>query len=113
VEYVATAIATKEGLWLKSILKELDVIQLLHMKMYCDNQSCIKITISPKFTDQNKHIQAKHHFLTDLVEMKELELHYTSTTTMWADFLTKLVSQQKHWQCCSKLGLKLIHKQTF
>ena len=109
-EYVAAALAAKEGLWLKSILKELDVIQLSHMKMYCDNQSCIKIAINPKLTDQNKHIKAKHHFLRDLVEMKELELHYTSTTTMWADFLTKPVSQQKHWQCCSKLGLKLIHK---
>ena len=111
VEYVAAALAAKEGLWLKSILLELDVIKLSHIKMYCDNQSCIKIAINPKLTDQNKHIKAKHHFIRDLVEMKELELQYTSTITMWADFLTKPVPHQKHWQCCTKLGLKLDHNK--
>ena len=76
-EYVATTQAAKEGLWLKSILLELDVIKLSHIKMYCDNQSCIKIAINPKLTNQNKH-----HFIRDLVEMKELELKYTSTITV-------------------------------
>ena len=108
---MAAALAAKEGLWLKSILLKLDVIKLSHIKMYCDNQSCIKIAINPKLTNQNKHIKAKHHFIRDLVEMKELELQYTSTITMWADFLTKPVPHQKHWQCCTKLGLKLDHNK--
>ena len=60
-------VAAKEGLGFKSILKELDVIILSHIKRYCDNQSCIKIAINPKLTEQNKHIKAKHHFIRDLV----------------------------------------------
>ena len=39
VEYVAAALVSKEGLWHKSILQELAIIRLSHMKMYCDNQS--------------------------------------------------------------------------
>ena len=106
-KYMATTLVAKEGLWLKSILNELqDVINLSHIKIYCGNQSCIKITVNPKLTYQNKHIKAKHHFIRDLIEMKELELQYTSTITMWADFLIEPVAHQKHWQCCSKLGLK-------
>ena len=38
---------------------------------------------------------------------KELELQYTLTITMWADFIIKSVPYQKHWQCCQKLELKL------
>ena len=87
---MATTLAAKEGLWLKNVLKELDVINLSHIEMYGDNQSCINIAINPKFSDQNKHIKAKHHFIRDLMEMKELEL------TMWPDFFTKPAPHQKH-----------------
>ena len=41
-EYTVAALVAKEGLWLNSILKELDVINLSHIKMYCDNQDCYK-----------------------------------------------------------------------
>ena len=79
----------------------------MEMKIFCDNQSCIKLLTNPKITDQNKHIRARHHFIRELVESKEMLLHYTSTTTMWVDFLTKPVSHQKHWNCCNKIGLYL------
>ena len=106
-EYVAAALTAKEGLWIKTIIEELDIFKLMEMKIFCDNQSCIKLSTNPKITDQNKHIRARHHFIRELVESKEMLLHYTSTTTMWADFLTKPVSHQKHWNCCNKIGLYL------
>ena len=79
--------------------EELDIIKLNEVKVFCDNQSCIKLAI--------KHIRARHHFIREFVEAKEFSLHYTSTTTMWADFLTKPVPQQKHWNCCNKIGLSI------
>ena len=91
-EYVAAALTTKAGLWIKTIIEELEIIKLNEVKVFCDNQSCIKLAINPKITDQNKHIRARHHFIRELVEAKEMSLHYTSTTTMWADFLTKPIS---------------------
>ena len=107
---MATTLAAKEGLWLKNVLKELDVINLSHIKLYWDNQSSIEIAINPKLTDQNKRIfKSKDHFTRDLVEMKELELKYTSTITMWADFLTKPIPQQRDF--CMKLGLKHDHNK--
>ena len=98
-EYIVASLTAKEGLWIKTIIEE--------MTVFCDNKSTIKLATNPKITDQNKHIQARHHFIRALVEAKEMSLQYTSTTTMWADFLTKLVPQHKHWICCSKIGLKL------
>ena len=94
-------------MWIKTIIEELDIIKLNEVKVFCDNQSCIKLAINPKIMDQNKHIRARHHFIRELVEAKEMSLHYTSTTTMWADFLTKPIPQQKHWNCCNKIGLSI------
>ena len=92
-EYVAAALTAKEGIWIKTIIEELDIFKLSEILI----------------TDQNKHIRARHHFIREPVAAKEMILQYTSTTTMWADFLTKPVSSQKHWLCCSKIGLSLLN----
>jgi hypothetical protein len=55
-EYIAAALTSKEGLWIKTICEELDIFKLSEVKIYCDNQSCIKLAENPKITDQNKHI---------------------------------------------------------
>jgi hypothetical protein len=107
-EYVAVALTTKEGLWIKTILEELGIINISRVNIYCDNQSCIKLAQNPKIIDQNKHIQACHRFIRDLIEDKEMTVHYTSTNTMWADFLTKPVPQQKHYNFCTKPKLNLV-----
>ena len=107
-EYVAATLTAKEGLWIKTIIQELDIFNLSEMKIYCDNQSCIKLAENPKITDQNKHIRARHHFIRELVAAKEFSIQFTPTTSMWADFLTKPVSSQKHWICCNKIGLSIL-----
>ena len=80
-EYIAAALTTKEGLWINTIIEELDIFQLKEMTVFCDNQSTRKLATNPKITDQNKHIRVCHHFIRDLVEAKEMSLQYTSTTT--------------------------------
>ena len=97
-------------MWIKTIIEELDIIKLNEVKVFCD-QSCIKLAINSKIADQNKHIRARHRFIRELVEAKEMFIHYTSTTTMWVDFFTKLVPQQKHWNCCNKIGIRCLRGQ--
>ena len=53
VEYVAVALMAKEGLWIKTIIEELDIFKLTEMNIFCDNQSCIKLSTNPiKINDQ-------------------------------------------------------------
>ena len=77
-EYITATLTTKEGLWLRSIIQELD-IQISKFRLWCDNQSCVKITKNPKITDQNKHIRAQYHFITELVKEHNLNINYTPT----------------------------------
>ena len=46
VEYVDTALTTKEDLWLQNIIKKLDIIKLY--KNILNNASCIKIALNPE-----------------------------------------------------------------
>ena len=57
-EYVVTELTTKEGLWIKTIIEELDIRKLNEVKVFGDNQLCIKLDINLKIMDQNKHIRA-------------------------------------------------------
>ena len=40
---------------------------------------------TPKITDQNKHIRAWYHFITELLEEHNLDINYTPTQDMWAN----------------------------
>ena len=106
-EYVAAALAAKEGIWIHSILEELNLFKTSKLILHCDNQSCIKLACNPKMSDNIRHVSFKHHFLRDLIEEKKLDLKYASTTLMWANFLTKPVPQTKHIACCRKIGLTM------
>ena len=50
-EYVATAEATKEIVWLRKILEDLQVKQVQSTPLTIDNTSAIKLAKNPKFHD--------------------------------------------------------------
>ena len=104
-EYVAAALAAKEGVWINSILEELKLFDIPAITLFCDNQSCIKLANNPKMSDNIRHVDFKHHFLRDLIETKKVDLKYTPSIHMWADFLTKPLSHTKHNRCCKEIGL--------
>lgn len=54
--YIAPAILTMKGLWINTIIQELDILKISEVKVFCDNQSFIKQAINPRIGDQDKHI---------------------------------------------------------
>jgi len=104
-EYVGVALATKEGIWLQMLISELNVTSRPKLKIFCDNMSCITLASNPRHSERTKHVDLKYHFIRELIEAKKLELEYTPTEMMWADFLTKPTPQKKHDECCTSVGL--------
>jgi len=47
--------------------------------IYCDNQSCIKLSKNPVFHDRSKHIDIQYHHLQDFVVKRIMLLLYVST----------------------------------
>jgi hypothetical protein len=66
-EYMATSQASCEALWLRKMLIGLFGVQLRSTMIFCDNQSCIKLSENPIFHDRSKHIEIRYHFICDYV----------------------------------------------
>lgn len=103
-EYIAAATATKELLWLQTIIYELGYSLSQPSIIYTDNQSCIGLSENPKFHDRSKHIDLRYHFLREKVKNKIIQLEYTPTQYMWADILTKSLPKVKHQACIHGLN---------
>ena len=55
-EYMAACLAACEAIWMRKILVELFGSHLDPTVIYCDNQSCIKLSVNLVFHDRSKHI---------------------------------------------------------
>ena len=63
--------------------------------IYCDNQSCIKLSKKLVFHDRSKHIDNNYHHLWDCLVKRIMMLLYISTEEQDADILTKALSKGK------------------
>jgi hypothetical protein len=63
--------------------------------IYCDNQSCVKLSKNPMFHDRSKHIEIKYYFLCDKVQKGEVILQYISTDEQTTDILMNPLSKIK------------------
>jgi hypothetical protein len=104
-EYMAASQASCEALWLRKMLIGLFGVQLRPTVIFCDNQSCIKLSENPVFHDRSKHIEIRYHFIRDYVQRGAVELQYISTEEQVADILTKALSMGKFVFFRDKLGV--------
>eukprot|EP00253_Pinus_taeda_P005091 PITA_05091 len=79
VEYMAASLASCEAIWFPKMLFGLFGQPLRPSVIYCDNQSCIKLTENPVFYDRSKHIGIKYHFIRDYVQKGAVKLEYIPT----------------------------------
>jgi hypothetical protein len=104
-EYMEASQASCEALWLRKMLIGLFGVQLRPTVIYCDNQSCIKLSENPVFHDRSKHIEIRYHFIHDYVQRGAVELQYISTEEQVADILTKALNMGKFVFFRDKLGV--------
>lgn len=90
-EFMALVMGTKEALWLKEFIEELNMEKYLSSPfiLYSDNQSAKEMTKHPVMHESNKHISIKYHFIRDNVNKKKISVEYLPSEQMKADILTK------------------------
>jgi hypothetical protein len=103
-EYIALASATKEGISLKKLEKNL-MIKPSKILINEDNQSTIKLTKNEIYNDRSKHIDVRYHFTRECVQRNLLEINYCPTEDMTADILTKSLGSTLHMRHAARLGL--------
>eukprot|EP00253_Pinus_taeda_P032392 PITA_32392 len=104
-EYVAIAEATKEIVWLRKILEDLQVKQVHSTPLMLDITSAIELAKNPKFHDRTKHINTKYHLIRHHVDAKTIHLHHCSTNEQIVDIFTKTFGREKFKRFKTMLGL--------
>ncbi|GKV53318.1 hypothetical protein SLEP1_g59850, partial [Rubroshorea leprosula] len=66
-EYVATTSCACQAIWLRRVLKELEMNQHEATSIYYDNNSTIKLSRNLVLHGRSKHIRVRYHFLRNLV----------------------------------------------
>ncbi|GMF31191.1 unnamed protein product [Phytophthora lilii] len=107
-EYIALSLAIQEGKWVHRLLSEILAAAgdaTPDLKIYEDNQSCIKMTKNPVNHGRAKHIDIKYHHIRKEVKRGEVIVEYCETATMLADILTKGLAGPRHKDLTAALGV--------
>ena len=89
VEYVATKNNSNQVMWMKQMLKDIQIEFIEPIVIYCDNTSTVNMSKNPVLHSKSKHISIKYHMLRVKVADKEIRLEYVSTKEKIVDIFTK------------------------
>ena len=104
-EYRAMLKLTNELVWIKGILKHLEIIQSTPMTMHCDNQAAIHIATNSVFHERTKHIEVDCHKVRQMILLGVILPCYTRSEDQLADVFTKAARQKTIESIHSRLGL--------
>ena len=102
---MAASLASRELLWLRELLTEMNLQVCDPVIVWEDNQGCIKLVESEKFGARTKHIAVCHFLLRDLQEKGVLRLQYCPSEEMLADIFTKPLPKVLFCKFVDGLGL--------
>ena len=66
VEYVATAAAVNQAIWIRKLMKDLHIEQQEGTQIFVDNQAAISIANNPAFHGKTKYFKIKLYFLREV-----------------------------------------------
>ncbi|KAL6310875.1 hypothetical protein AAG906_018018 [Vitis piasezkii] len=106
-KFVSCFEATSHGVWLKSFISGLRVVDSISrpLKIYCDNSAAIFMAKNNKSSSRNKHIHIKYLAIKERVKEKTMVIEHVSTKLMIVDPLTKGMPSLKFKDHVDRLGL--------
>ena len=106
-EYIAFAAATKDVLWLRKLLAEMQG-RVQRLQICGDNQSALALMRqhSPGAAGRTKHIDTAFHFVRHRVMQGDVEAIFVRTSEMKADLMTKALPGPGLEQGAAGLGLR-------
>ncbi|XP_039163013.1 uncharacterized mitochondrial protein AtMg00810-like [Eucalyptus grandis] len=109
-EYRAMAKTTCEIVWIRGLLGDLGIQVKGSTKLYCDNESALKLAANPIMHERTKHIEVDCHFTREKIQEGIIETRGIGTVEQPADIFTKPLCSRQHAYLLSKLGILDIYK---
>jgi hypothetical protein len=104
-EYMASAAAAAQAVWLQKLLEEVVSIPAKPTIILMDNTAVIALAKNPVHHDRSKHIDVKYHFTRECVERGDIELVQVGTDEQLADTFTKALSRLRFQEIRRKIGV--------
>jgi len=106
-EFVSCFEATLHGVWLKSFISRLIIMDSISkpLRIYCDNSTAVFMSKNNKSGSRNKHIDIKYLAIRERVQEKRVVIEHVSTELMIADPLTKGIPPFKSKDHVMNMGL--------
>ena len=97
-EYLAASEATKEGVWIKDFLIELEVVPSISspVDLHCDNTRVIAQCKEPRSHQKTKHILRRFHLIRQFVNDRWIKVKKVNCAPNTTDPLTKPLSRATH-----------------
>jgi hypothetical protein len=108
-EYVAAAMATKEGLWVRKMLGDIHG-KVSPLVLRVDNQPAILLMTEHTAgqSGRTKHVDIQCHFVRDRYQHGEVDINFVSTEDQRADIFTKQLPGPA-FRGCSAEVIKVQH----
>lgn len=106
-EFVSCFEATSHGVWLRSFISRLSVVDSISrpLKMYCDNSAAVFMAKNNKSSSRSKHIDIKYLAVRERAKEEKVVIQHVSTELMMADPLTKDMPPSKFKDHVIRMGL--------
>ncbi|RVW91499.1 Retrovirus-related Pol polyprotein from transposon TNT 1-94 [Vitis vinifera] len=109
-EFISCFEATSHGVWLKSFISGLRVMDSISrpLSIYCDNSTAVFMAKNNKSGSQSKHINIKYLAIRERVKEKKVVIEHISTELMIVDPLTKGMPPLKFKDHVVNMGLSFL-----
>lgn len=101
-EYIAAAECTKELLYIKTLIEELQSVNV-NINLHIDNQSALTMIKNGQINRRSKHIDVRYHFIHEKISEGLIQIDYCCSQDNCADILTKPLELNKFNKIKSKL----------
>jgi hypothetical protein len=103
-KYVAAGACCAQLLWMRLTLRDFGC-KFSKVPLLCDNESAIKIANNPVNQSRTKHIDMRHHFLSDHEAKGDIALSHVSIDKQLADIFTKPLDELRFCALRSELNI--------
>lgn len=106
-EFISCFEATSQGLWLKSFITELRIVDSISrpIQIHCDNSSAVFLAKNNRSGSRSKHIDIKYLSIKERVKFEKVVIKDIDTDSMLADPLTKGMPPFKFKDHVANMGL--------
>jgi hypothetical protein len=106
-KYIACSTTISNAVWIKRFVDSLKLdMQDRPVNVFCDNKSTISLIKSGANSSKGKHIDINYHYIQDIVEMREIKVHFVPSADMMANPMTKGLTLNQFRVHVTGMGLR-------